>query len=156
MQAPGLGYARLRAGDDGAVASQDPVLKNFDADHLKAFLEHTGLGDGDGIFFSAGKASDAYKLAGAARIKVGEDLDLVEQGVFRFCWIVDFPMYEWDEDNKKVDFSHNPFSMPQGGLEALEAATTDEELLAINAFQYDIVCNGIELSLAPSGITALN
>jgi aspartyl-tRNA synthetase len=146
MQAPGLGYARLRAGDDGAVVSQDPVLKNFEADHLKAFLEHTGLGDGDGIFFSAGKPSDAYKLAGAARIKVGEDLDLVEQGVFRFCWIVDFPMYEWDEDNKKVDFSHNPFSMPQGGLEVLEAASSDEELLDIKAFQYDIVCNGIELS----------
>lgn len=146
MQAPGLGYARLRVGDDGAVVSQDPVLKNFEADHLKAFLEHTGLGDGDGIFFSAGKPSDAYKLAGAARIKVGEDLDLVEQGVFRFCWIVDFPMYEWDEDNKKVDFSHNPFSMPQGGLEVLEAASSDEELLDIKAFQYDIVCNGIELS----------
>jgi aspartyl-tRNA synthetase len=146
MQAPGLGYARLRAGDDGVVVSQDPMLKNFDADHLKAFLEQTGLGDGDGIFFSAGKPGDAYKLAGAARTKVGEELDLIEQGVFRFCWIVDFPMYEWDEDNKKVDFSHNPFSMPQGGLEALEAATTDEDLLAINAFQYDIVCNGIELS----------
>mgnify|MGYP000038270882 CR=1 FL=1 len=146
MQAPGLGYARLRAGEDGVVVSQDPVLKNFDADHLKAFLEQTGLGDGDGIFFSAGKPGDAYKLAGAARTKVGEELDLIEQGVFRFCWIVDFPMYEWDEENKKVDFSHNPFSMPQGGLEVLEAATTDEDLLAINAFQYDIVCNGIELS----------
>ena len=146
MQAPGLGYARLRGAEDGSVASQDPVLKNFQADHLSAFLEATGLGDGDGIFFSAGKASDAYKLAGAARLKVGEELDLVEQGVFRFCWIVDFPMYEWDEDNKKVDFSHNPFSMPQGGLEALEAASSDEELLALKAFQYDIVCNGIELS----------
>lgn len=145
MQAPGLGYARLRS-DEGAVASQDPVLKNFDPAHLKAFLDHTGLSDGDGVFFSAGKPSDAYKLAGAARLKVGEELNLVEQGVFRFCWIIDFPMYEWDEDNKKVDFSHNPFSMPQGGLAALEAANTDEELLAINAFQYDIVCNGIELS----------
>ena len=146
MQAPGLGYARLKAGDDGTVVSQDPVLKNFDAEHLKALLAHLGLGDGDGIFFSAGKPGDAYKLAGAARNKVGEELDLFEKDVFRFCWIVDFPMFEWDEDNKKVDFSHNPFSMPQGGMEALEAADTDEKQLAIKAFQYDIVCNGVELS----------
>ena len=146
MQAPGLGYARLKAGDDGTVVSQDPVLKNFDVEHLKALLAHLGLGDGDGIFFSAGKPGDAYKLAGAARNKVGEELDLFEKDVFRFCWIVDFPMFEWDEDNKKVDFSHNPFSMPQGGMEALEAADTDEKQLAIKAFQYDIVCNGVELS----------
>lgn len=146
MQAPGLGYARLKAGDDGVVVSQDPVLKNFDPEHMKAFLEATGLGDGDGVFFSAGKKDAAYKLAGAARLKIGEELDIVEQGVFRFCWIVDFPMYEWDEDNKKVDFSHNPFSMPQGGLEVLEGADTDEKKLDILAFQYDIVCNGIELS----------
>ena len=100
----------------------------------------------DGIFFSAGKHDAADTLAGAARTKVGEELDLIEQGVFRFCWIVDFPMYEWDEDNKKIDFSHNPFSMPQGGLEALEAADTVEKQLDLKAFQYDIVCNGIELS----------
>ena len=87
---------------------------------VKAFLEATGLEDGDGVFFSAGKKEAAYKLAGAARLRIGEELDLVEKGVFRFCWIVDFPMYEYDEDNKKVDFSHNPFSMPQGGLKALE------------------------------------
>ena len=148
MQAPGLGYARLKAGETGAVVSQDPVLKNFEADHLAAFLEATGLEDGDGVFFSAGKAGDAYKLAGAARLKVGEELDLVEKDIFRFCWIVDFPMYEYDEDNKKVDFSHNPFSMPQGGLEALEAAQAggEDAILDLKAFQYDIVCNGIELS----------
>ena len=146
MQAPGLGYARLKDADGGGADSQDPVLKNFDPDHLKAFLEHMGLGAGDGIFFSAGSHDDAYKLAGAARTKVGEELDLIEQGVFRFCWIVDFPMYEWDEDNKKIDFSHNPFSMPQGGLEALEQADTVEKQLALRAFQYDIVCNGVELS----------
>ncbi|MEL6259026.1 MAG: amino acid--tRNA ligase-related protein, partial [Pseudomonadota bacterium] len=74
------------------------------------------------------------------------ELDLVESGVFRLCWIVDFPMYEWDEDNKKIDFSHNPFSMPQGGLDALNAASSDEEILDLKAFQYDIVCNGVELS----------
>jgi len=148
MQAPGLGYSRLKAGEDGAVTSPDPVLKNFDADHLKALLDHMSLGDGDGVFFSAGKKDAAYKLAGAARIKVGQELDLYEKDVFRFCWIVDFPMYEWDEDNKKVEFSHNPFSMPQGGLEALERAQAegDEAVLDLKAFQYDIVCNGVELS----------
>ncbi len=146
MQAPGLGYARLKDADGGGVDSQDPVLKNFEAGHLAAMLKQLGLGAGDGIFFSAGKSGDAYKLAGAARSKVGADLDLIEKDVFRFCWVVDFPMYEYDEDNKKVDFSHNPFSMPQGGMEVLEAADTDEKLLAINAYQYDIICNGIELS----------
>ncbi|MBB35427.1 MAG: aspartate--tRNA ligase [Hirschia sp.] len=146
MQAPGLGYARLKEADGGGVDSQDPVLKNFQPDHLAALLKQMGLEAGDGVFFSAGKKSDAYKLAGAARLKLGEDLGLVEENIFKFCWIVDFPMYEWDEDNKKVDFSHNPFSMPQGGLEALEAAKTDEEKLDILAYQYDIVCNGTELS----------
>ena len=146
MQAPGLGYARLKEADGGGVDSQDPVLKGFEPELLAELLDKMGLGAGDGIFFSAGKAGAAYKLAGAARTRVGEELDLIEQGVFRFCWIIDFPMYEYDEDAKKIDFSHNPFSMPQGGMEALEAASTDEELLAINAFQYDIVCNGIELS----------
>ena len=146
MQAPGLGYARLREAEGGGVDSQDPVLKNFDPEHLKALLEQMGLGAGDGVFFSAGKKSDAYKLAGAARTKIGETLGLIESGVFRFCWIIDFPMYEYDEDNKKVDFSHNPFSMPQGGLEALEAADTEEKQLDLKAYQYDIVCNGYELS----------
>ena len=105
-----------------------------------------GLGAGDGIFFSAGKKGDAYKLAGAARNKVAKDLDLIPEGVFKFAWIVDYPMFEWDEDNKKIDFSHNPFSMPQGGMEALEAADTNEKILDILAYQYDIVCNGVELS----------
>ena len=146
MQAPGLGYARLREAEGGGVDSQDPVLKNFEPAHLAALLEHMGLGAGDGVFFSAGKKGDAYKLAGAARTKIGETLDIIESGVFRFCWIIDFPMYEYDEDNKKVDFSHNPFSMPQGGLEALEAADTEEKQLDLKAYQYDIVCNGYELS----------
>ena len=146
MQAPGLGYARLKEADGGGVDSQDPVLKSFEAGHLAALLEHMGLGAGDGVFFSAGKKSDAYKLAGAARNELGKSLELIEEGVFRFCWIVDFPMFEYDADNKKIDFSHNPFSMPQGGMEALKAAKTEEEILDIKAFQYDIVCNGIELS----------
>jgi aspartyl-tRNA synthetase len=146
MQMPGLGYARLRE-EDGVVTSQDPALKNFDPELLKALLDKMGLGAGDGIFFSAGKKSDAYKLAGAARNKVAAELDLIdEEAGFKFCWIVDFPMFEWDEDNKKVDFSHNPFSMPQGGMEVLEAADTVEKQLDILAYQYDIVCNGVELS----------
>lgn len=151
MQAPGLGYARLSLGDDGVVKSQDPVLKNFEPAHLKALLNDMGLGEGDGIFFSAGKAADAYKLAGAARNEVAKQLDLIEEGVFKFCWIVDYPMYEWDEDNNKIDFSHNPFSMPQApegltAMDVLEAADTDSKILDILAYQYDIVCNGVELS----------
>jgi aspartyl-tRNA synthetase len=142
MQMPGLGYARLSEGDDGATKSQDPVLKNFEAAHLAKFLEDIGLTTGDGVFFAAGKKGDAYKLAGAARDMVGQQLDLIEDGIFKFCWVVDYPMFEYDEDNKKIDFSHNPFSMPQGGMEALE--TMDP--LDILAYQYDIVCNGIELS----------
>ncbi len=145
MQAPGLGYARLRE-EDGTVVSQDPALKNFTPDHLKVLLAEMGLGAGDGVFFSAGKKSDAYKLAGAARDRVGTNLGLIEDGIFKFCWIVDFPMYEWDEDNKKVEFSHNPFSMPQGGMAALEAADTTDKQLDLLAYQYDIVCNGVELS----------
>ena len=146
MQMPGLGYARLSEGENGETRSQDPVLKNFKPDHLKKILDVLGLGAGDGVFFSAGKASDAYKLAGAARNVVGEQLGLIEDGVFKFCWIVDFPMFEWDEDNQKVDFSHNPFSMPQGGMAALDAADTEEKQLDLLAYQYDIVCNGVELS----------
>ncbi|NNE56472.1 MAG: aspartate--tRNA ligase [Hellea sp.] len=146
MQMPGLGYARLSEGENGETRSQDPVLKNFEPEHLEKFLKATGLTAGDGVFFAAGQKSDAYKLAGAARNSVGEQLELLEDGVFKFCWIVDFPMYEWDEDNKKVDFSHNPFSMPQGGMEILEAANTEEKQLEILAYQYDIVCNGVELS----------
>ena len=151
MQAPGLGYARLKAADGGGVDSQDPVLKNFEPAHLKALLDKMGLGAGDGIFFSAGKKSDAYKLAGAARSKVAADLDLIPDGVFKFCWVVDYPMYEWDEDNKTIDFSHNPFSMPQApegktAMDVLLEADTDEKKLDILAYQYDIVCNGVELS----------
>ena len=96
----------------------------------------------DGVFFAAGKELQAAKLAGAARTRVGEELGLIEQDVFKFCWIVDFPMYEYDEENKKIDFSHNPFSMPQGEMEALET----KDPLDILAWQYDIVCNGVELS----------
>ena len=109
---------------------------------MKAIADALGLGPNDGIFFAAGKEAQAAKLAGLARTRVGEQLELIDQNRFEFCWIVDFPMFEYDEDAKKVDFSHNPFSMPQGEMEALE----NKDPLDILAYQYDIVCNGVELS----------
>jgi aspartyl-tRNA synthetase len=136
--APGLGYIVFE-GDQ----AKGPIAKFLDASRLAKLRELAGVGAGDAVFFVADKKPlAAAKLAGAARRKLGEELDLVEPNAFRFCWIVDFPMYERDEDTGKIDFSHNPFSMPQGGLEALN--TMDP--LAIKAFQYDIVCNGVELS----------
>ncbi|PHQ67414.1 MAG: aspartate--tRNA ligase [Robiginitomaculum sp.] len=150
MQAPGLGYIRFEDGDDGLVG-KGPIAKFFPADVLVRMAAHAGVGNGDALFFAAGKETDAVKLTGAARAEVGRQLDMIDDNVFKFCWIVDFPMFEWDEDNKKIDFSHNPFSMPQsptgmGGMEVLQAADTNEKILDILAYQYDIVCNGIELS----------
>ncbi len=133
----GLGYVTRKGGEFGG-----PIAKNHGEDGMKAIYEAMGLGPDDGCFFAAGKELQAAKLAGAARSRVGEELGLIEQGCFKFCWIVDFPMFEYDEDAKKVDFSHNPFSMPQGELEALET----KDPLDILAYQYDIVCNGVELS----------
>jgi aspartyl-tRNA synthetase len=136
--APGLGYIVFE-GDQ----AKGPIAKFLDASRVARLQELAGVGAGDAVFFVADKKPlAAAKLAGAARRKLGEELNLVEPNAFRFCWIVDFPMYERDEDTGKIDFSHNPFSMPQGGLEALN--TMDP--LAIKAFQYDIVCNGVELS----------
>ena len=146
MQMPGLGYARLKKNDEGVVDSQDPVLKNFEKEHLKTLLKKIDLNYGYGVFFAAGKKNEAYKLAGAARNKVAYELELIPDGIFKFAWIVDYPMYEWDEDHKKIDFSHNPFSMPQGGLSVLNEAKTNDDILNILAYQYDIVCNGVELS----------
>tara|TARA_R110000751_G_scaffold18294_4_gene55849 strand:+ start:8585 stop:10408 length:1824 start_codon:yes stop_codon:yes gene_type:complete len=145
MQAPGLGYIRF-VEDDGKLTGTGPIAKFFAPEALAALAETAGVKAGDALFFSAGDKTNAVKLAGAARTRIGEELGLIEPGIFRFCWIIDFPMYEWDEDNKKVDFSHNPFSMPQGGMEKLLAADTVEKQLDIKAYQYDIVCNGIELS----------
>jgi aspartyl-tRNA synthetase len=133
----GLGYVTRKAGEFGG-----PIAKNHGEAGMQALYEAIGLGPDDGCFFAAGKAEQAAKLAGAARARVGEQLDLVEKDAFRFCWIVDFPFYEWDEDEKRLDFAHNPFSMPQGGLEALET----QDPLAIKAYQYDLVCNGYELA----------
>ncbi|MFN4025364.1 MAG: aspartate--tRNA ligase [Hyphomonas sp.] len=145
MQAPGLGYMRFTE-EGGQLTASGPIAKFFEPAALTALAGRAGIKAGDGLFFSAGDKTAAVKLQGAARNRIGEELGIIEPGVFRFCWIVDFPMYEWDEDNKKVDFSHNPFSMPQGGMEALLAADTAEKQLALKAYQYDIVCNGVELS----------
>jgi len=133
----GLGYINIKAGEAGG-----PIAKNHGEEATAKLIAALGLGPDDGVFFAAGKELATAKLAGAARTRVGEELGLIEQGVFKFCWVVDFPMFEYDEDAKKVDFSHNPFSMPQGEMEALE--TMDP--LDILAYQYDIVCNGVELS----------
>ncbi|MDC0886528.1 aspartate--tRNA ligase [Altererythrobacter sp.] len=133
----GLGYVTRKGGEFGG-----PIAKNHGPDNMAKLYDELGLGDNDGLFFAAGKEKDAAKLAGAARTRVGELLELIEENCFKFCWIVDFPMFEYDEEQKKVDFSHNPFSMPQGEMEALET----KDPLDILAWQYDIVCNGYELS----------
>lgn len=135
--AGGLGYITFEA--DGA---KGPIAKNLEPERAEAIRSACGLAAGDAVFFAAGKKDEAAKLAGNVRTKLGLDLDLLEKNAFRFCWITDFPMYELNEDTGQIDFSHNPFSMPQGGMEALH--TMDP--LEIKAFQYDIVCNGIELS----------
>ena len=133
----GLGYATRKAGEWGG-----PIAKNHGTEGMDRLADEMGLGPDDGMFFAAGKEAEAAKLAGAARTRVAEQLGLIEEGTFRFCWIVDFPMFEYDEEAKKIDFSHNPFSMPQGELGALET----KDPLDILAWQYDIVCNGVELS----------
>ncbi len=133
----GLGYATRKSGEWGG-----PIAKNHGPEGMDKIAADMGLGPDDGIFFAAGNDADAAKLAGAARTRVAESLDLIEKDAFRFCWIVDFPMFEYNDDQKRIDFSHNPFSMPQGGMEALEG----KDPLDILAWQYDIVCNGVELS----------
>jgi aspartyl-tRNA synthetase len=142
--AGGLGYITFTsdAADPAKVVGMGPIAKNLSPERIEAIREACGLKAGDAVFFAAGKELDAAKFAGAVRTKLGNDLGLIKAGEFKFCWIVDFPMYEYDEELKQVVFSHNPFSMPQGGLEALE----NQDPLTIKAFQYDIVCNGIELS----------
>ncbi|HEY0132077.1 MAG TPA: aspartate--tRNA ligase [Allosphingosinicella sp.] len=133
----GLGYVTQKGGELGG-----PIAKNHGDEGMRKLIAELGLGPDDGIFFAAGKEAQAAKLAGLARTRVAEQLGLIGEDEYRFCWIVDFPMFEYDEEAKKVDFSHNPFSMPQGELEALET----KDPLDILAFQYDIVCNGVELS----------
>jgi aspartyl-tRNA synthetase len=143
MGAPGLGYIILEPGETAATpVGRGPIANNLAPEEVARIAELSSLGAGDVVFFAAGPKAEAEKLAGAARTRIGHELGLVEEGAFRFCWIVDFPMYEMNEDTGQIEFSHNPFSMPQGGLEALET----RDPLSILAYQYDIVCNGIELS----------
>src|SRR5690242_20028645 len=136
---PGLGYIFWREGEEGGAG---PIARNIGTERSEAIRRQLNLSVGDAVFFAAGRPDKFYKFAGEARNRVARELDLVDQNRFEFCWIVDFPMYEWNEEEHKVDFSHNPFSMPQGGLDALNSM----DPLDILAFQYDIVCNGIELS----------
>ncbi|MEP2947785.1 MAG: aspartate--tRNA ligase [Lentilitoribacter sp.] len=139
---PGLGYIFWRE-EDGATVGAGPLAKNIGPERTEAIRTQLGLEAGDSCFFVAGVPSKFASFAGAARDRVGQELNLLDEDKFAFCWIVDFPFYEWDEDNKKVDFGHNPFSMPQGGMEAFDKA---EDPLELKAYQYDLVCNGFELA----------
>ena len=142
---PGLGYIFWREGEEGGAG---PLAKNIGPERTKQIADQLGLKVGDACFFVAGKPKDFVKFAGPARTKIGEELGLIAKDRFDLCWIVDFPMYEWNEEEKKIDFSHNPFSMPNLGVEdflALDAKDRDK-ILGLKAIQYDIVCNGVELS----------
>ena len=136
---PGLAYIFWREGEEGGAG---PVAKNLGPERTEALRRQMDMKVGDAMFFAAGDPDAFYKFAGLARTRVGTELGLVDTEQFKFCWIVDFPMFEWNEDDKKVDFSHNPFSMPQGEMDAL----LTKDPLEILAYQYDIVCNGVELS----------
>ena len=138
---PGLGYIFWRA-EGETVEGSGPLAKNIGPERTEALRVQLGLEAGDACFFVAGDPAKFYKFAGEARTRAGEELNLVDRDRFELCWIVDFPFYEWSEEEKKVDFAHNPFSMPQGGLEALET----QDPLTIKAYQYDAVCNGFEIA----------
>jgi aspartyl-tRNA synthetase len=134
---PGLGYIFFREGEGAG-----PVAKNVGPERTEAIKSQLKLADGDAVFFVAGLPKEFASFAGQARVKIGDELGLGDKDQFDFCWIVDFPMYEWNEEEERIDFSHNPFSMPQGGLEALDTKEPEDIL----AYQYDVVCNGVELS----------
>lgn len=139
---PGLGYIFWRQDDSGQIVGAGPLAKNIGPERTEAIRQQLGLQNGDAAFFCAGEPKAFVDFAGRARTKVAEELDLVAKDRFDFCWIVDFPMFEYDEERKCLDFSHNPFSMPQGGMDALHS----QNPLDIVSYQYDIVCNGVELS----------
>ncbi|MBB3978854.1 aspartyl-tRNA synthetase [Rhizobium azooxidifex] len=138
---PGLGYIFWKE-EDGNIAGSGPLAKNIGEERTEALRTQLGLEAGDACFFVAGDPAKFYKFAGEARTRAGEELNLVDRDRFELCWIVDFPFFEYNEDEKKIDFAHNPFSMPQGGLEALE----NQDPLTIKAYQYDMVCNGFEIA----------
>jgi aspartyl-tRNA synthetase len=148
MGAPGLGYIvleRAAAGSDfpeAPLIGRGPIANNLEPEEVARIAEIAGVGAGDVVFFAAGSKIEAGRLAGAARTRIAQELELIEQDAYRFCWVVDFPMYELNEDTGQIEFSHNPFSMPRGGLAALER----QDPLTVTAYQYDIVCNGVELS----------
>ena len=135
--APGMGYIIYGEGE-----ARGPVAKALGAEKAELIRIAAGVGDGDAVFFACAPADEAASLAGRARVKIGQDQDLIDRNLFRFAWIVDFPMFEADPVTGKIDFSHNPFSMPQGGMKALE----EQDPLTVKAWQYDLVCNGVELS----------
>ena len=142
--AGGLGYIQF-----AAEGPKGPIAKNLDADRIEAIRVAAGLKEGDAVFFACDKPEPAAKFAGLVRTRIGTELELIEENAFRFCWTIDFPMYEAEEESGKLIFSHNPFSMPQYDIEAfgrLDPVQDREEILGIKAFQYDIVCNGVELS----------
>ncbi len=143
---PGLGYIFWR--EEEGAAGAGPIAKNIGAERAQAIQTQLGLKTGDAVFFTAGNPANFYKFAGAARDRVGHELKLIDADRYALAWIVDFPFYEWNEEDKKIDFSHNPFSMPKGGREALETAEKEgrEALLALKANQYDVVCNGYEIA----------
>jgi aspartyl-tRNA synthetase len=138
---PGLGYIFWRKEDD-AIAGAGPLAKNIGPERTEAIRQQLDLAEGDACFFVAGEPGKFATFAGDARTRAAEELKLIDEDRFELCWIVDFPMFEWDEENKKIDFSHNPFSMPEGGLEGL----TTRDPLELNAAQYDLVCNGFEIA----------
>ncbi|MGY6708521.1 MAG: aspartate--tRNA ligase [Rhizobiaceae bacterium] len=138
---PGLGYIFWRK-EGETLEGAGPIAKNIGAERTDAIRQQLGLDDGDACFFAAGNPKKFASFAGAARTRAGEELNLVDRERFELCWIVDFPFYEWDEDEKKIEFAHNPFSMPQGGMEGLQG----DDPLALKAYQYDLVCNGFEIA----------
>jgi aspartyl-tRNA synthetase len=140
--AGGLGYVQF--GNEGEA--KGPIAKFLTTEKLNELQKLTAVSNGGTIFFTCANESEAAKLAGKVRTKLGQELELIKNDCFEFCWVTDFPFYEMNEETKKIDFSHNPFSMPQGGIEALQNAKSNNELLDIKAYQYDIVCNGVELS----------
>ena len=138
--ASGLAYFTIE--QDKGIKGKGPVGKFFSENSLKELMKTCGAEIGDSVFLACGKEKEIEKILSIARNKIAQDLDIIDQNKFEFCWIVDYPMYEYDENSKKIIFSHNPFSMPQGSIDKLDF----DKPLNIKAFQYDIVCNGIELS----------
>jgi len=144
---PGLGYI-FWALDNGAVVGRGPIANNLGAEKTEALRAKLSLKDSDAVFFVAGDPASFVKFAGPARNKIGDELGLIQKDRFEFCWIVDFPMYEWNEEEKRIDFSHNPFSMPNLSVDEFLALDPNDrdKILSLKAIQYDVVCNGVELS----------